>query len=78
MPDAGFFLSDASQMGEEQLVIAARLVAALFAGGLIGFERSFRGRPAGFRTHTLVCLASTVLMLVTVYERWWMQPRHRT
>jgi putative Mg2+ transporter-C (MgtC) family protein len=61
-------------MSEDELVIAARLVAALFAGGLIGFERSFRGRPAGFRTHTLVCLASTVLMLVTVYERWWMQP----
>jgi len=61
-------------MGEEQLVIVARLVASLFAGSLIGFERSFRGRPAGFRTHTLVCLASTVLMLVTVYERWWMQP----
>jgi putative Mg2+ transporter-C (MgtC) family protein len=61
-------------MGEEQLVIVARLVASLFAGSLVGFERSFRGRPAGFRTHTLVCLASTVLMLVTVYERWWMQP----
>ena len=61
-------------MGEEQIVIAARLVAAVLAGGLIGVERSFRGRPAGFRTHTLVCLASTVLMLVTVYERWWMQP----
>ena len=37
-------------------------------GGVIGFERSFHGRPAGFRTHTLVCLASTVLMLVTVYS----------
>ncbi len=61
-------------MGEEQMVIVARLVAGVLAGGLIGLERSFRGRPAGFRTHTLVCLASTVLMLVTVYERWWMQP----
>jgi putative Mg2+ transporter-C (MgtC) family protein len=54
-------------MSEEYAVIAARLIASLLVGGLIGLERSFRGRPAGFRTHTLVCLASTVLMLVTVY-----------
>jgi len=48
-----------------------RLLAALVAGGLIGLERSHRGRPAGFRTHSLVCLASGLLMLVTVYELHW-------
>jgi putative Mg2+ transporter-C (MgtC) family protein len=48
------------------------MVAALLAGGLIGLERSHRGRPAGFRTHALVCLASSLLMLVTVYEPHWM------
>ena len=48
-----------------------RIVAALAAGGLIGIERSHRGRPAGFRTHALVCLASSLLMLVTVYEQLW-------
>ena len=47
------------------------MVAALVAGGLIGLERSHRGRPAGFRTHALVCLASSLLMLVTVYEGHW-------
>ena len=31
-----------------------RLVAALGAGALIGLERSYRGRPAGFRTHALL------------------------
>jgi putative Mg2+ transporter-C (MgtC) family protein len=51
--------------------ILFRLVAALTAGGLIGLERSHRGRPAGFRTHALVCLASSLLMLVTVYEPHW-------
>jgi putative Mg2+ transporter-C (MgtC) family protein len=48
-----------------------RLVAALAAGGIIGLERSYRGRAAGFRTHALVCLASSLLMLVTVYEHQW-------
>jgi len=51
--------------------ILLRLGAALVAGGLIGLERSYHGRPAGFRTHTLVCLASALLMLVTVYESQW-------
>jgi putative Mg2+ transporter-C (MgtC) family protein len=51
----------------------ARLLAALAAGALIGYERSYHGRPAGFRTHALVCTASSLLMLVTVYEAHWMR-----
>ena len=51
--------------------ILLRLVAALIAGALIGYERSYHGRPAGFRTHALVCTASSLLMLVTVYEAHW-------
>jgi putative Mg2+ transporter-C (MgtC) family protein len=47
------------------------LLMALAAGGLIGYERSYSGRPAGFRTHTLVCMASTVLMLLTIYQDVW-------
>lgn len=58
-------------LGSENLEIAARLLAAVIAGALIGYERSFHGRPAGFRTHTLVCTASSVLMLLTVYESHW-------
>src|SRR3982751_3698864 len=50
-----------------------RLLAALMAGAFIGYERSFHGRPAGLRTHVLVCLASAVLMLVTVYEDQWVR-----
>ncbi len=65
-------LRNVEVMADEYAVMTARLVASLLVGGLIGLERSFRGRPAGFRTHTLVCLASTVLMLVTVYEARWM------
>ena len=48
-----------------------RLVVALLAGAMIGYERSYHGRPAGFRTHTLVCTASSLLMLITVYEAHW-------
>src|ERR671922_1762397 len=59
-------------MAQEYLEIVFRIVAALIAGGLIGLERSHRGRPAGFRTHALVCTASSLLMLVTVYESHWM------
>ena len=53
------------------LDIALRLVASLVVGGLIGLERSYHGRPAGFRTHSLVCLSTSLLMLVTVYETRW-------
>jgi putative Mg2+ transporter-C (MgtC) family protein len=55
----------------ELMDMTVRLGAALAAGGMIGIERSYHGRPAGFRTHTLVCLASALLMLVTVYESQW-------
>lgn len=58
-------------MIDEYQQILLRLVAALAAGGIIGLERSFRGRAAGFRTHALVCIASSLLMLVTVYEGQW-------
>jgi len=45
-----------------------RLTMAVILGGAIGFERSYHGRPAGLRTHTLVAISSTLLMLVTVFQ----------
>jgi putative Mg2+ transporter-C (MgtC) family protein len=59
-------------MREEELIIVARISAALLVGGIIGLERSYHGRPAGFRTHALVAIASALLMLVTVYQNEWM------
>jgi len=50
---------------------ALSLLAAIIAGGLIGFEREWRGRAAGFRTHILVCLASALLMEVAVSQGDW-------
>src|SRR5678815_1375583 len=58
---------------EDDTQMVLRLLAALAAGALIGYERSYHGRPAGFRTHALVCVASSLLMLVTVYEAHWMK-----
>jgi putative Mg2+ transporter-C (MgtC) family protein len=55
----------------DALEMVLRLVVALLAGAMIGYERSYHGRPAGFRTHTLVCTASSLLMLITVYEAHW-------
>lgn len=50
---------------------ALPLLAAVAAGGLIGFEREWRGRAAGFRTHILVCLASALLMEAAVSQGAW-------
>jgi len=58
--------------------MVTRLLVALAAGGLIGFERSYHGRPAGFRTHTLVCLASALLMLVALHQGEWFQASAET
>src|SRR5690242_6281977 len=56
---------------ENYAVIALHLVIALGAGAIIGLERSYHGRPAGFRTHALVCLSSCMLMVLTVYQDTW-------
>ncbi len=59
-------------MPEELIDIAIRLASALLAGSVIGLERTYHGRPAGFRTHALVCLASALLMLVTAFQWEWL------
>lgn len=39
-------------MVSDYLEISLRLLVALVFGGLVGLERSYHGRPAGFRTHS--------------------------
>ncbi|MHB0777379.1 MgtC/SapB family protein [Halomonas sp. WWR20] len=48
------------------------LGAAWLAGSLIGLERTYHSRPAGFRTHALVCVASALLMMVSNYQWIWL------
>lgn len=43
--------------------ILFRLVLSVLLGGVIGMEREMHGRPAGFRTHIVVCLGATMLMV---------------
>ncbi len=56
----------------DYMIVFIHLAGAMVAGGIIGLERSFHGRPAGFRTHSLVCVASSLLMLVTLYQWKWL------
>ena len=44
-----------------------RLLIAGLLGGLIGFEREFRAKEAGLRTHFLVALGSALFMLISQY-----------
>ncbi len=49
------------------LTIILRLVLAVLLGGIIGFERGRSGRPAGLRTHILVCLGSALAIMTNQY-----------
>lgn len=44
--------------------IAIRLLLSIIIGGIVGYDREFKNRPAGFRTHILVCIGSTVAALI--------------
>jgi putative Mg2+ transporter-C (MgtC) family protein len=48
------------------MVIALRLVLAVIYGSIIGLERELHNHPAGFRTHILVCIGSTLFTLVSI------------
>ncbi len=44
-----------------------RLILAFVLGSIIGLEREAKGRSAGLRTHILVCVGSSLIMLVSIY-----------
>ncbi len=49
-------------LGELELII--RVFTAAIIGGVIGLEREYKNRPAGMRTHTLVCLGAAIVALL--------------
>ena len=50
-----------------ELDITLRLAVAMLLGGVIGFEREYRAKDAGFRTHFLVALGSALFCIVSQY-----------
>lgn len=47
--------------------VLSRLVVALICGGIIGLEREYKHRPAGFRTHILICIGASVTTLTSQF-----------
>ena len=56
-------------LGDRDMMVP--LLGSLFCGGLIGAEREFQGKPAGLRTHTLVCFASALMTLLGLRMDEW-------
>lgn len=47
-------------------VICVRLLLAAVLGAIVGLEREWRARPAGLRTHILICLATAAIAILTI------------
>jgi putative Mg2+ transporter-C (MgtC) family protein len=57
-----------SDVGQVERVLL-RVIAATLLGALVGFEREKAGKPAGFRTHILVCLGTAIVVLACAGSR---------
>lgn len=51
----------------DTITTIVRLILAFILGGIIGLEREKKGRSAGLRTHILVCVGSSLIMLTSIY-----------
>jgi putative Mg2+ transporter-C (MgtC) family protein len=49
------------------MAVMFRVILAVICGGLIGLEREYKRRPAGFRTHILICLGAAMTTLTSQY-----------
>lgn len=47
--------------------VVARIFFSLVVGGILGFERGLKNRPAGLRTYILVCMGSCIVMMTNQY-----------
>lgn len=61
-------LSELDMLRElNMLSVSLRLLLAVLCGGCIGVEREYKRRPAGFRTHILICLGAAMTTLTSQY-----------
>jgi putative Mg2+ transporter-C (MgtC) family protein len=51
----------------ENSEIILRLMLSILVGGMIGYEREYRNRPAGFRTNILVCVGAALISMIQVH-----------
>ena len=49
------------------LSVTVRMLLAVVCGGLIGLERAYKRRPAGFRTHILICLGASMTTMTSQF-----------
>lgn len=47
--------------------VTTRMLLAVLCGGLIGIERAYKRRPAGFRTHILICMGAAITTLTSQF-----------
>ena len=54
-------------IGFENLQVFGRLALSLVLGGVVGIEREKKHQPAGFRTHVVLCVGATLIMLTSLH-----------
>lgn len=60
-------LPEVLKVSQDELSMVFKLVLAFLLGSLLGIEREKRHKPAGIRTHALVCLGSAMFTLLSLY-----------
>jgi len=65
-------------LANTEVQMLLRLLLATFLGGVVGIERGKGDRPAGLRTHVLVCAGSALFMLVSIFGFGDTTPVHTT
>jgi len=50
-----------------EIVMALRLLLAAALGAIIGYQRERAGKPAGLRTHTLICVGAALFTIASIY-----------
>lgn len=64
MDITGFLLE---QTEVDFFTITFRLLLSMFLGGVIGWERETRKQQAGLRTHVIICMGASLLMLISIF-----------